>query len=125
MLDRKPRLLVVDDERALQKLIRRYAERGGFDVLVASTAEEGLELAGRSLPDTILLDLLLPDATGLDVIARLKGNPLTARIPVVVWSGSDVEEGGKKAFDAGAVGYFDKTDLKQLMAKLTQLLNLG
>ena len=103
-------------------MIGRHAERGGFDVLVASTAEEGVELAGSALPEAILLDLLLPDATGVDVIARLKGNPATAQIPVVVWSGSDVEEGGKKAFDAGADGYFDKTDLRELVTRLTELV---
>ena len=47
----------------------------------------------------------------------------TASIPVVVWSGSDVVEGATQASDAGAVGYFDKTDLHELMTNLTQLLN--
>jgi CheY-like chemotaxis protein len=120
---RKRRLLVVDDEPALQKLVGRHAERGGFDVVVASTAAEAVELAGTASPDAILLDLTLPDGSGIDVLARLKGNPSTARIPVVVWSGSDVDEGSKKAFEAGAIGYFDKTELKELITKLTQLLH--
>jgi DNA-binding response OmpR family regulator len=102
-------------------LIGRYAERAGFDVTVAVTAAEGLELARTVGPDAILLDLLLPDGTGIDVLARLKAEPQTAGIPVVVWSGSDVDEGRSKALEAGAIDYFEKNELKEIVARLTQL----
>jgi DNA-binding response OmpR family regulator len=121
MSARGPRLLVVDDEAGLQKLIGRHAERAGFDVTVAVTAAEALELARTVSPDAILLDLLLPDGSGIDVLARLKAEPQTAGIPVVVWSGSDVDEGRSKALEAGAIDYFEKNELKEIVARLTQL----
>ena len=124
MTERTPRLLVVDDEAGLQRLIGRHAERAGFDVTSAESATAGLELARTLVPDAILLDLLLPDGSGIDVdvLARLKSEPTTASIPVVVWSGSDVEEGRSKALAAGAVDYFEKTELKEMIARLTRLL---
>jgi CheY-like chemotaxis protein len=123
MLGRKRRLLVVDDEVGLQRLVRRYVEAAGFDVCTADTAAEGLALAWSTRPDAILLDLTLPDGSGIDVLTRLKQRPDTAAIPIVVWSGSDVTEGSERAFRAGAVGYFDKVDVVDLMAKLSELLS--
>jgi two-component system KDP operon response regulator KdpE len=122
MPGRKRRLLVVDDEAGLQRLVRRQAEAVGFEVCTADTAAAGLQLALSERPDVILLDLGLPDASGIEVVEHLKRDPQTALIPVLVWSGSDVEEGSAKAFGAGAVGYFDKIEIADLMAKLRELL---
>jgi two-component system, OmpR family, KDP operon response regulator KdpE len=122
MPDRKRRLLVVDDEVGLQKLVRRFVEAAGHDVWAAHSIAEALALAASTAPDAILVDLGLPDGSGIDVVAGLKQNPETATIPVVVWSGSDVVEGSAKAFEAGAVAYFDKIELPGLMLKLGELL---
>jgi CheY-like chemotaxis protein len=64
----------------------------------------------------------LPDTSGIDVVASLKRDPQTALIPILVWSGSDVAEGSTKAYEAGAVGYFDKIEIADLMAKLRELV---
>ncbi len=124
MSARRPRLLVVDDEVGLQKLMGRHAERVGFDVTIAESATEAFELARAVGPDAILLDLHLPDGSGIDVLARLKAEPKTADIPVVVWSGSDVEEGRSKALGAGALDYFEKNALKEIVTRLALLLQL-
>jgi two-component system cell cycle response regulator len=116
------RLLVVDDEEALQRLARRHAERANFEVLVAGTLGEALRLAVTSAPSAILLDLSLPDGSGIDALLRLKSDPVTADIPVVVWSGSDVVEAGDRASAAGAVAYFEKNEIKQIIAKLASLV---
>jgi CheY-like chemotaxis protein len=112
------RLLIVDDEEALQRLARRYAERAGLDVVVAGTVAEALALASSAAPHAILLDLDLPDGSGIDCLKHLKSSPVTAEIPVVVWSGSDLVQGGERAFDAGAVAYFEKQAIKEIIAKL-------
>jgi CheY-like chemotaxis protein len=122
MPDRKRRLLVVDDEVGLHRLLGRYGEAAGFEVCAANSIAEGLALASSAQPDAILVDLGLPDGSGIEVVSRLKQDPKTATIPVVVWSGSDVVEGSEKAFLAGAVAYFDKIELPDLMLKLRQLL---
>jgi CheY-like chemotaxis protein len=122
MPGRKRRLLVVDDEAGLQRLVRRQAEAAGFEVWTADTGAAGFELALSERPDVILCDLGLPDASGIDVVTKLKRDPQTAPIPVLVWSGSDVSEGSAKAYEAGAAGYFDKIEIADLMAKLRELL---
>jgi CheY-like chemotaxis protein len=116
------RLLIVDDEEALQRLARRHAERADFDVLVAGTVSEALELAVSGAPSAILLDLNLPDGSGIEALWRLKSDPRTAEIPVVVWSGSDVVEAGDRASAAGAVAYFEKNEIRQILAKLIALV---
>ena len=103
--------------------MRRQAEAAGFEVYTADTGAAGLKLALSEKPDVILLDLGLPDVNGIDVVASLKRNPQTAPIPVLVWSGSDVSEGSAKAYEAGAIGYFDKIEIADLMAKLRELLD--
>jgi CheY-like chemotaxis protein len=117
------RLLIVDDEEALQRLARRHAERAGFEVLVAGTLAAALELAVSGAPNAILLDLILPDGSGIDALLRLKSDPRTADVPVVVWSGSDVVEGGDRASASGAVAYFEKNEIKQIIAKLASLVS--
>jgi CheY-like chemotaxis protein len=117
------RLLIVDDEEALQRLARRHAERADFEVLVAGTLAEALKLAASGGPSAILLDLSLPDGSGIDALLRLKSDPGTADIPVVVWSGRDVVEAGARASAAGAVAYFEKHEIKQIIAKLASLVS--
>lgn len=122
MPGRKRRLLVVDDEAGLQRLVKRQAEAAGFEVSTADTGAAGLQLARSEQPDVILLDLGLPDTSGIDVVTSLKRDPQTARIPILVWSGSDVSEGSAKAFEAGATGYFDKIEIAELMTELRAVL---
>jgi CheY-like chemotaxis protein len=116
------RILVVEDEPTLRALVRRRAERAGLHVLEAATRAQGIALAILERPDLILLDLHLPDGSGTEVIEQLKANPLTARIPIVAWSGSDVEEGDAAAMRAGAIAYFEKGDLKGIVSRILALL---
>jgi len=119
----KRRILVVDDEAGLQKLMRRHAERQGLEVLQAVTSAEGLAEAIAGKPDLILLDLHLPDGNGLELLSKLKTDPRTTSIPVVAWSGSDAAESESEVLSAGAAAYFDKTALEALMRKIVELLN--
>lgn len=123
MPGKKGLILVVEDEIGLQKIVGRRAERAGLDVLFAGTTEEGFALATSSSPDCILLDLHLPDGSGIGLLTRLKGDERTSRIHVIVWSGSDVVEGDEDALRAGAIAYFEKTDAQRVVAKIVQLLD--
>ncbi len=113
---------MVDDEVGLQRLVRRRAEREGLEVAEAGTAAEGFVLATTTSPDLILLDLHLPDENGIKLLARLKADPRTLRIPVIAWSGSDAIEGELAAFKAGAAVYLDKSDLRNMMEKILEVL---
>jgi DNA-binding response OmpR family regulator len=121
----KRRILVVDDEPGLRRLVRRQAERRDLEVLEALTSAEGFAEAIARKPDLILLDLHLPDGSGLVLLGKLKADVRTANIPVVTWSGSDAVESEIEVLRAGATAYFDKSDLKRLMGKLIELLALA
>jgi DNA-binding response OmpR family regulator len=99
------RILVVDDEPDIAGLIRRYLERGGYQVLVAHDARTALEMARRERPDLMTLDVNLPDSDGFTLLEWLKGDPATAPIPVIMLS---VLEDTGRGLLMGAVDYLHK-----------------
>jgi signal transduction histidine kinase/CheY-like chemotaxis protein len=98
-------VLVVDDDLELLRLTKSDLEREGFAVLTATTGEEGIRLAARRRPDVILLDLLLPDKSGLEVLQALKGEPVTRGIPVIVVS---IASDGIRSLSLGAAEWLRK-----------------
>jgi DNA-binding response OmpR family regulator len=98
-------VLVVDDEPELVAAVRRDLDPAGFSVLGASTAAEGWSLARKRRPDAIILDVLLPDRSGLDLLRSLKQEPELRNIPVLVIS---IVESGVKAISLGAAEYLPK-----------------
>jgi DNA-binding response OmpR family regulator len=99
------RILVVDDEPDIAGLIRRYLERGGYQVLVAHDARTALETARQERPDLMTLDVNLPDCDGFTLLEWLKGDPATAQIPVIMLS---VLEDTGRGLLMGAVDYLHK-----------------
>jgi CheY-like chemotaxis protein len=120
-------LLVVEDDEPFARILYDLAHEHGFQCLLATSAEAGLALARQFVPSAVLLDIGLPDHSGLSVLDRLKHDPLTRHIPVHVVSGADYE---LTALTLGAIGYMLKPvkreDIIQafemLEAKLTQRL---
>jgi putative two-component system response regulator len=102
------RVLVVDDEPAIRALCRVNLNVSGMEVIEAADGETAVELARAEQPDLILLDVMLPGATGWDVAAELGGEHATRDIPVIFLSAmadtSDLERGREH----GAVGYVTK-----------------
>ena len=95
-------VLVVEDEPGFARILYDLAHDLGYRCLVGLTAGEGLELATNNSPDAILLDIRLPDGSGLSVLQQLKDNPATRHIPVHVVSSM---ENGTEALHLGAIGY--------------------
>ncbi|KAF1053866.1 MAG: Autoinducer 2 sensor kinase/phosphatase LuxQ [Stenotrophomonas maltophilia] len=112
-------VLVVEDEPKFARILYDLARELGYRCLVAMAAEEGLRLADEYCPDAILLDMRLPDESGLAVLQRLKGNPRTRHIPVHVVS---VEDRSEAALHLGAIGYAlkptSRDQLREVFAKL-------
>jgi len=78
-------ILIIDDEEGILGLVRASLEaRGGWRVLTARSAKEGLACAGAERPDAILLDLTMPDVDGAVTLQQLRANPATRSIPVVL-----------------------------------------
>lgn len=103
------KILLVDDSRLQRAVIQRDLTIAGYTVVAAADGEEGLRRAGEELPDLILLDMMLPKLSGLDVLRRLKASPETQAIPVVVLSGLSKGNGEKLAAE-GAAGFCEKSD---------------
>jgi DNA-binding response OmpR family regulator len=86
---RRRRILIVDDDDAMVDLLGQRLGRQGFEVLVASSGEEGLATARQRRPDLVVLDLRLPDADGFSICQELADSIETCSIPVIILSGME------------------------------------
>ncbi|HEX4142079.1 MAG TPA: response regulator [Pirellulales bacterium] len=112
-------ILVVEDDQAFARILADLVHELNFKCLIAATAEEGLALAAQNLPSAVLLDIGLPDHSGLTVLDRLKHDARTRHIPVHVVSASDDAE---PALALGAVGYIIKpVEREKLVEALRRL----
>ncbi len=102
------KLLLIDDEPAIQTLVRLVMEGDGWQVLVASEGVPGLTLAREQHPDVILLDVALPDMSGLEVCRQLKADPTTSDIPVAMLTAMAQETDRRAALALGADDYVTK-----------------
>jgi two-component system, OmpR family, KDP operon response regulator KdpE len=110
------RVLVVDDEAPIRRTMRANLEARGYEVDLAETGEQALQLAARHHPDVVLLDLGLPGIDGLDVIDGLRG---WSQVPIVVLSARGSEHDKVAALDAGADDYVSKPfGMDELLARL-------
>jgi CheY-like chemotaxis protein len=105
-IPKKKILLVEDDEFLRSLLIERFVQ-AGYEVSIAKSGAEALSEAGK-LPDLILLDLVLPDFSGFDVIEKLRQSPETRDLPFMVLSNSEEQESRKQSQELNAVGYLVK-----------------
>jgi DNA-binding response OmpR family regulator len=104
------KVLIIDDSRFLRMANERALMLAGYDVISASDGEEGLRLACEHKPDLLVLDLMLPKLSGLEVLRKLRARPETARLPVVVISGLS-QSNEHKLREEGATRYFEKSKL--------------
>jgi two-component system KDP operon response regulator KdpE len=110
------RILVVDDEPQLVRALATNLRARGYDVDTAASGEEALVLASRHHPDLVILDLGLPDITGVDVIEGIR---LWSRMPILVLSVRDGERDKVAALDAGADDYVTKPfGMEELLARV-------
>jgi len=104
------KILLVEDSKTIRRENESALHHVGYEVICAEDGESALQLARDRKPDLILLDLILPKISGPEVLKRLKREPATAQIPVVVLS-SLTEKNKQKLMDAGAEDYLEKNSL--------------
>lgn len=104
----QPRILVVDDEEDLLELVRFNLARDGYDVLGVVNGEEALKAVRREPPDLVVLDLMLPGLDGLEVCRRLKADPRTREIPIVMLTAKSEERDVVSGLERGADDYITK-----------------
>lgn len=105
--DRKT-VLIVEDNLDWRQLLTMVIRRLGYDVIAAGTGTAGVEQAVALQPDLILMDLGLPEMTGDEATIRIKTNPATRHIPIIVQTAFGTSPGAKRAMDAGAAQLMHK-----------------
>jgi DNA-binding response OmpR family regulator len=117
------RILVVEDDPDIANLIRRYLQRGGFEVDVRASGRDALTAVGSSPPDLLLLDLMLPQMSGQDVCRTLRADPKTASIPIIMVTARAEESERIAGLDLGADDYIAKPfSPGELVARVRALL---
>jgi CheY-like chemotaxis protein len=104
-------ILLVEDSRFLRMATAKVLEKAGYSVVTASDGEEALTVAAATPPDLILLDMLLPRLSGIEVLRALRKGPMTSRTPIVVLSGL-AQKNEIKLKAEGATAYFEKSGLE-------------
>lgn len=119
-----PCLLIVDDDRDLNELVKRCALREGYVVHQAYDGGAALESIKALHPDLVLLDITMPVLDGRDVLRRLKADPDTREVSVVVFSARGDQTDRRVGLELGADDYIEKPfNLAQLMGKLSYALS--
>jgi two-component system phosphate regulon response regulator PhoB len=104
----RDRILVVEDEKDVRDMIRIHLKAAGFDVLEAHNGAEGLAIAKQDLPAVIILDLMMPEMSGVEVCRALRRNPTTSRIPILMLTAKSMENDKVAGFECGADDYVTK-----------------
>ena len=119
----KKRILIIEDEREISLIMKMRLEAAGYEVLQAFDGADGLEKAKTGQPDLVLLDLILPKISGLQILDDLKSDSHSSRVPVIIVTGLAQELESVKASVAKAEAYFLKPfDTVELMATIADFL---
>jgi CheY-like chemotaxis protein len=115
------KVLIVEDNRYLREILASILHSSGYVIMEAATGLQGIEIALAEQPTLILLDLDLPDITGIETARVLKENPLTTDIPIIACSAMSGSEWRDVALRAGIVDYLQKPiSLAIIKAKIEQ-----
>ena len=117
------KILIVDDEPAQQQLLRYNIEKSGFDVLLADNGNDALNIVDEVYPDLIVLDWMIPEASGIDVCYELRSRPETRYLPILMVSARGEDIDLAMALDAGADDYITKPfSPRELIARIKSLM---
>lgn len=117
------KILIVDDQPEITDLIRFILKKQNYESVIAFNGSEGLSKARSEMPDLILLDITMPDMSGYEVCEKLKSDPATAQIPIIMLTARDMGEDFEKAMEKKADWYITKPfDPKHLLKRIAYLL---
>jgi CheY-like chemotaxis protein/anti-sigma regulatory factor (Ser/Thr protein kinase) len=125
LAERRTTVLVVDDEEPVLEIEQRILNKNGIATLQASKGEEAIELARKHRPDLILLDLMMPDMAGQDVLRALKSDPATGHIKVLVVSAHSSWQTIEETYMLGAVDFLTKPfEYEELLSRVRRALKV-
>jgi DNA-binding response OmpR family regulator len=102
------RILVVDDNLDSTMILRSMLESQGFSVRVANSGQEGLAALAQEVPDLVLLDVMMPEMSGFEVLERIKSRHTTAKVPVIMVTAKMQDEDVMTGYQYGADYYITK-----------------
>lgn len=112
-------VLIVDDDATMVNLLSTILDLEGFKTQKALSGQEALDLIGEELPDMVLLDIMMPGIDGFEVLARLRNEPRTEKLPVILLTAKtedrDMFEGWKKGADEYVTKPFDPLELVKII----------
>lgn len=121
--DRSSRVLVVDDEPEIHAVLGKLLSREGYDVDSAYSAEEAFQSIKDSKPDLVILDIMMPQTSGIEVCNKLKADPNTSDILILIVSARDAQSDRIEGLTHGADDYVSKPfHLRSLMRKIEHML---
>jgi len=117
------RILVVEDQEDNRQIVRDLLVASGYELVEATTGEEGIALAERERPDLILMDIQLPGLDGYEATRRIKANSALSHIPIIAVTSYALSGDDQKAYAAGCNGYVTKPfSPRVLLAKIREYL---
>jgi two-component system cell cycle response regulator DivK len=116
-------ILIVEDNERNMKLARDILQVKGYRTIEATTGLAGVRAARQEAPDLILMDIQLPDISGIEVYARLRADPATAGIPAIAFTASVTQADRSRIMDAGFAGFMAKPiNLKLFLQTIERIL---
>jgi len=109
MKEKKIKVLIIEDEKEVSELYKLKLTIDDYDVITATSGQEGLKKAFKDSPDLIFLDIKMPKMDGFEVLKRLRENPKTKKTPVVILSNFDEEDMVERGLTLGADEYLIKS----------------
>ena len=120
------RILVVEDNPKNLKLVRDVLTHSGYEVIEATSGEDGVRLAGEACPDLILMDLQLPGIDGAEALRQIRAGDRNPGVPIVAVTAFAMNEDRDRAFDSGFNGYVQKPiSVRGFTQQISDFLRLG
>lgn len=117
------KILVIDDDKAINELVKVNLELGGYDVISAYDGTKGFALAKQEEPDLVVLDVMMPDVDGYTVAKRIRENTSTKKTPILMLTALGMLENKVKGFDIGVDDYLVKPfEMEELKVRVRALL---
>lgn len=127
MAEPKGKILIIEDDRYISKMYQLKLSLESYSVQVADNGRLGVEKIKEFNPDIILLDILMPELDGFEVLKIVKDDDATKKIPVLIMSNLGQEDHIQKGMDMGAVGYIVKSQYtpSKVVEKIKETLRVG
>jgi len=121
----KKNILVIEDDDFFRELLRKKLLSGDFNIIEAVDGERGIEIIQKRKPDLVLLDLLLPNMDGFEFLSKMKLDPNTSSIPIIILSNLGQHEDIERGLKLGANDYLIKSqfDIDQVIGKIKNILD--